>query len=651
MKKPYFFKAAPHCLVLVFAAMLLAVLPRTARAQDPPGRVARLSIIEGSVSVQPAGTQDWLDGNPNRPLTTGDGIWVGDNSRSEMHCGSAAIRLAADTGISFLNLDDQVLQIQLAQGTATIRVLYLNPNEVYEVDTPNLAFTVTHTGEYRISVDPDGNTTRIIPWYGSAEVTGGGTAYSFLAGPEQIFSGTGPLSPDVGPQPPREDFDQWSFSLDRAEDASTSARYISREVTGYEDLDRYGTWRDDPEYGHVWVPSQVEAGWAPYHRGHWVNIAPWGWTWVDAQPWGFAPFHYGRWAYSRGAWVWVPGSVAIVVGRPPVRPYYAPALVAFVGGGRFSLSLSIGGGAGVAWFPLGPRDVWVPAYHCSPRYMQNVNISNSTVIQRTQITNVYNTTVVNNVHVTNITYANQNAPGAVMAVSREGFVSGRPVAQSALRVSPQEIQHARVADARPIAPSEARAVPAASKPASIRPPASIANRPIVTKVKPAPQVVPIGHREAIAKSSLVKVAPPATPKPAPPPSRAVAPARVVAPPAKPGPAGTPAKPVAPAARSAPEGAPAKPVAPAAKPAPAEAPAKPGPPTRPETRMPARPATPEARPETKPAAKPVTPEASKPAPPPVRPEARMPAKPAPQEAKKPAKPPNEASKKTKKTEKQ
>ena len=642
MKKPNFAKGAPQCLVLLLAALFLAALPRTARAQDPPGRVARMNIIEGSVSIQLAGAQDWLDANPNRPLTTGDGVWVGDNSRAEMQTGRAAIRLAADTGISFLNLDDQAVQIQLAQGTIVARVLVRSPNDVYEVDTPNLAFTITDTGDYRITVDPNGNTTTIIVRNGTGEVTGGGSAYTLAVGQEAIFSGTAPLSVDNEYAPPLDDFEQWCAVLNRQEDASTSARYISREVIGYEELDRYGTWRVDPVYGHVWVPSNVEAGWAPYRRGHWVNVAPWGWTWVDNQPWGFAPFHYGRWAYSGGAWVWVPGSVAVVAGRPPVRPVYAPALVAFVGGGRFSVSLSLGGGgAGVAWFPLGPRDVWVPAYHCSPRYVENVNISNSTVIQRTQITNVYNTTVVNNVRVTNITYSNQNAPGAVTAVPREAFVGGRSVKEASVNITPEQIQHPNVVVAQPISASEARPVPAASKSASVKPPASLANRPIVTKMQPAPQVVPLGHHEAVARSNLVKAAPPAIPKPAPPPKAAAAGSKPgsVAAPAQPATKGV-ANPAPFPKPAAPVGKAAQPLKPATRPAAPEG--KPAQPVKPAT----RPAAPEGKPAQP--VKPATPEAKNPARP-ATPEAEKPAKPAPLETRKPAKPATKETKKsTKKT---
>jgi len=510
---------------LLFLGVMM-VLPRQAGAQDqdPPGRVARLNFIQGSVSMQPAGTQDWVDANPNRPLTTGDNLWSGDDGRGELHIGSTSMRLSNDTGISFLNLNDQAVQIQLAQGALNVRLRHLDANEAYEIDTPNLAFSILREGEYRINVDPNGGTTAITVMSGSGEVTGGGSAYALDPGQQGIFSGTSPLSFDNEYAPPPDDFDNWCMSRDQREDRSMSARYISRDVIGYDDFDAYGTWRRDPVYGPVWMPSGIPYGWAPYHQGHWAYIAPWGWTWVDDMPWGFAPFHYGRWAYI-GGWVWVPGSVAVVVGHPYVRPVYAPALVAFVGGGGFSVSIGLGGGmAGVAWFPLGPRDVWVPGYHCSPAYVQNVNISNSTVINRTQITNVYNTTTVNNINVTNITYMNQNAPGAVTAVPREAFASGRPVAAAAVQLEPQQIQHPQVVQ-RTVVPPPRNLVPMAARTSSVRPPATLANRTIVTKMKPSPQVVPIGQRTTIASSNVVKTAPPAPPaRKLPPPNPANRPA-------------------------------------------------------------------------------------------------------------------------------
>jgi len=92
---------------------------------------------------------------------------------------------------------------------------------------------------------------------------------------------------------------------DRREDHSASRRYVSDEAVGYEDLDEYGGWRNTPDYGTVWFPHTTVAGWAPYRYGHWVWIAPWGYTWVDDEPWGFAPFHYGRWVAVGGDWGWI----------------------------------------------------------------------------------------------------------------------------------------------------------------------------------------------------------------------------------------------------------------------------------------------------------------------------------------------------------
>ena len=150
--------------------------------------------------------------------------------------------------------------------------------------------------------------------------------------------------------------------MERAE----SRRYVSSGVIGYQDLDDHGRWRDDPEYGHVWVPTYVAASWAPYRYGRCAYVQPWGWTWIDDAPWGFAPFHYGRWAHRPWGRCWVPGSVVR-------RPVYAPALVAFIGGEDFSVTLVSGGGVG--WFPLGPREVYVPPYAASPAYIRNVNVT------------------------------------------------------------------------------------------------------------------------------------------------------------------------------------------------------------------------------------------------------------------------------------
>jgi hypothetical protein len=465
--------------LFVIATAFLSIPNSAAGQDDPPGRVARVNFVQGSVSFQPSGTQDWVDANPNRPLTTGDSLWSDTDSRGEVHVGSLAIRLASETGISFLNLDDRTAQIQLAQGTIEVHLRRYEPGNAVEIDTPNLAFTLVASGEYRIATDPGGNSTTIIVREGAGQVTGGGESYDLGAGQQFTFTGTDELGYDAQPAPGYDEFESWCEQRDQRENRARSAQYVSRDIDGYYDLDDYGEWQPNPEYGQIWIPRGVVAGWAPYHDGHWVWIAPWGWTWVDAQPWGFAPFHYGRWALVGGYWGWVPGPVV-------VRPVYAPALVGFVGGGGFGVAVGFGGGvSGVGWFPLGPRDVWVPSYRASPRYVQNLNVTNTRIVTVTQVTNVYNNYTVNRtVNANEYTYSRN--VNAVTVVDRETFVNARPVAKATIRVTPEQFQNARVVENTPLAPTRNSYVAATAKPApaSRRPATSFYDRKVVAKLPP-----------------------------------------------------------------------------------------------------------------------------------------------------------------------
>lgn len=475
IRKPALFSA-----VAVLSASLLA-FSTTARADDdPPGRVARLNYIQGAISFQPGGETDWVQANPNRPLTTGDNLWADRDSRGELHTGSTSIRISGETGITFLNLDDRTVQIQLAQGSMNIRVRRMEGGDTFEIDTPNLAFTLLRPGEYRVDVDPSGGSTTVTVRDGEGDATGGGSEYHMDSGDQATFSGTDSLAYDGGQAGPPDDFDRWCRSRNEREDRSVSAHYVSRDVPGYDDLDDNGDWRDVPDYGYVWFPTRVAVGWAPYRFGHWVFVAPWGWTWVEDEPWGFAPFHYGRWATYGGAWCWVPGPVV-------VRPVYAPALVVFVGGAHFGASFSFGGGGGVGWFPLGPREVYVPPYHVSERYVQRVNVTNTTV-NVVNVTNVYNNVVINkNTTVNNVTYMHQNNIAAVTVVSHDTFVNARPVAAAAAHVNAEQVRTAEVQRNFTVAPVQ-KSVVGAAAPAAVRPPQAVMQRQVVAKqVPPAPR--------------------------------------------------------------------------------------------------------------------------------------------------------------------
>lgn len=444
-------------LLLGVAALLLA---GTASA-DPPARVARLGYASGDVSFSPAGEDGWLLAAMNRPLVAGDRLWTDADARSELQIGSATIRVSSDTGLTLLNLDDRIAQLQLTQGTLNVRVRFFGADDVIEIDTPNLAYSIRQPGEYRIEVDPAGNVTTVIVRAGQAEVYGEGAAYIVNAGQSYRFFSVDLRNNEYMDFSPIDEFDIWASDRDRRMDASISARYVSPDVIGYQDLDEYGMWDTDPMYGNVWLPTRVAAGWAPYSDGRWVWVDPWGWTWLDDAPWGFAVSHYGRWANIRGRWCWVPGPLR-------ERAVYAPAQVAFVGGNA----------GGVAWFPLGPREVYQPAYPVSRNYFTSINSSN-TAVDNSRISNLYNT------NVTNVVYVNRQVPGAVIAAPASAFAESQHLSRVGRRMPQEAFTNAPVTAVAAVAPTRASMSGAARE--GRKPPREMQQRPFVARnAPPAP---------------------------------------------------------------------------------------------------------------------------------------------------------------------
>lgn len=350
----------------LLGALLIALATSHVLAQPtPPGRVARISLMEGAVSFAPAGSDDWSPAEFNRPLTNGDRLQTAPGARAELHSSSTTLRINGQTALEISELNDNTTRLTLTEGSLALRVRNLYPGETLEVDTPNLAFTASQPGEYRLDVDPRYGSTAVTVRSGSAVVYGENGADRTLGSQQQLRFADRQLAQQVAQNnPPRDNFDLWSFARDQAEDQSPSARYVSRDVIGYQQLDGHGDWRTNSEYGPVWFPRVTAGQWAPYQNGQWRWIAPWGWTWVDNAPWGFAPFHYGRWAQIGAQWAWVPGPMQ-------QRPSYAPALVRFEGPNRFEQDRRVPPHGN--WFPLAPGQPWQPNYPLGQRPNDHYN--------------------------------------------------------------------------------------------------------------------------------------------------------------------------------------------------------------------------------------------------------------------------------------
>jgi hypothetical protein len=454
----------------ILLALLLLICVSIANAQsddsqganvnDPPTRVARLSFAIGDLGLMPAGTTNWGAADVNRPLTNGDKLSSGPDAKAELDLGGASLRINDDSDIGILNLDGHTGQFELTQGTLNITVRNIDQGSTYEIDTPTLALVIEQPGTFRVDVPSDGSSTSI------AVSDGLGTIYGENNAQRQVYSGrryqfnNSALSDVMVTDITSSDaFDLWCNDRDSQQANDASAQYVSDDMVGSGDLNGSGSWEQDEDYGAIWYPSIVAAGWAPYRFGHWAWIWPWGWTWVDSLPWGFAPYHYGRWAFIHNRWGWIPGPRHI-------RPIYAPALVAFVG---------TGAGHPVGWFPLGPRDVYSPWYHASSNYYTGVNLANIGVGRYYDQTALINT--IHNQYglfqsgraLPGNTYAYRNTPAALTAVPAQVFAGARNVQNSQVRLDAQQVASASV-----IAPTALQR-PTAS---SFGPPRLVDGRPL-----------------------------------------------------------------------------------------------------------------------------------------------------------------------------
>jgi hypothetical protein len=391
-------------LTLFAAGVLLSAL--AVADDDPPSRAVRLSYMAGTVTFQPQGEEtDWVPADVNRALTNGDKIWVEQGGRTEMQTVNSTIRLNGHTNFSFLTVEGDTTQIQLSLGSMLIRLKSLDENETYEVDTPQVAFTLLRPGIYRVEVDEAGNTTVITVRGGDGETTADGKANPLHAN-EQVTVTGNPAAYNKHGAPNPDEFDDWANTRDKAQDASVSVKMVAPGVVGVTDLDVAGAWRPAPIYGNVWFPNGLVAGWAPYRFGHWGFVAPWGWTWIDDAPWGYAPFHYGRWVMVGGLWGWAPGPIAVTA-------IYSPALVGFIGGVEV-----VGIADPVSWVALGWGEPWYPSFGVSWGYYNSVNLC-GTVFAAGIIAGVWGGAAVN------LGFAHNAA--AVNVVGRDGFAGGHGV--------------------------------------------------------------------------------------------------------------------------------------------------------------------------------------------------------------------------------
>ena len=360
-------------LVMLFVAMFVGCAAAVAQPESndsPPLIAGRVSLAEGDAQIWRAEEDadgSWDVAQINDVVTIGTGLYTGSNGRTEFRVGPNAYRLSSASRGGFSQLDYGGAVFNLEYGSLNVSLAQPQPGEVSSVTVDDTRIDLAAPGRYRIDAAENGGQARFTVFSGRGSVVNGSNAINVASG-QALVVGPGFSTLNYEQASPTS-FDQWAIARDERYRDVQSTRYVSTNMTGYEELDFHGEWIPDANYGNVWVPRVVPTGWAPYRYGQWRWVRPWGWTWVDHAPWGYAPFHYGRWVTIGNRWCWWPGG-------HHVRPVWAPALVGFVGGSNLSVSVGFGGPV-VGWYPLAPWHHYRPHYRHNPRY---VTIINQTII-------------------------------------------------------------------------------------------------------------------------------------------------------------------------------------------------------------------------------------------------------------------------------
>ncbi len=417
----------------VVTISLLLSLFALALADTPIIRMARLSLIEGEVSYRRANQDDkaWYDASTNTPLGENDQVFTGPQGRAEIQLtGRNIVRLDFDTSFKISQFTTAITQIGLPLGNATFRIDSLDRRQFdivdakdssreeplyFEVNTPTVSVTLLKTGDYRINVQENG-ATEILVRSGEAEVYSQELGTIVVKkGRRIVIEGDGLGYHQTAKLQDKDTFDRWN---DRRDDElsyqsdSLSAQYVPQGIPGVYDLDRHGDWWQTSDYGYVWSPRTVAAGWSPYRVGAWRWYSDWGWTWVSTEPWGWAPYHYGRWSYVRNRWCWIPR------GGLSVGFSWSPALVTWFGWGNGGYNRGYNNGYrdgrydSLGWIPLGPGEHY---------YNQHGRRGNTTIVNNTNIYGNGNTVI--NQRIDN--YRNHNAPGGITRMDGRRFETHR----------------------------------------------------------------------------------------------------------------------------------------------------------------------------------------------------------------------------------
>ncbi len=443
-----FRRSLPFLMATVFGTGVIAVggIANAQTQTDPPARVGRLAFASGTVSFHDSQDANWTAAAVNDTLTTGDSLWTEPNARSEVSVAGTRVRLDQSTQLDMLQIDDSETRLQLDQGRLDIKTFTMDTAQPYEIVTPRGTVKLAAQGDYYIESGSTQDPTRLGVRSGAAQITGlNGQVLAVRAGEVGEITGdaASPQLHTIQTAPPP--MPQYWAQRDQ-QIAYTAPQYISADVVGYEDMQAYGAWSNDPDYGAGMVAEfGVGELAALQHRlvglfgALWLELGRRAAVGLRALP--LRPLGQPQQPLVLGA-------AGAAASTRSMRRRWSPSSAAPNWAWRSATPIA----APIGWFPLGPREAYVPPYTHDRAYYDRINtnarVERAVLDDRWQRAERHEAITAN---APNEQMVNRRFTTVVPA---SAFISSQHVERAAIKVSADKLA------AAPVAPVSAPPAPA-----------------------------------------------------------------------------------------------------------------------------------------------------------------------------------------------
>jgi hypothetical protein len=288
-------------------------------------RAARLTIVQGSVTVTEPNNAATVSGQVNLPLLSGAQVATGDDGQAEIEFeDGSVVRLTPNTALSLDNLaigSDGIFvtDMSLLRGLVYSE-LRATPQYSFMLNAGGDILSPVENTTVRVNFDQPPASFAVLDGTAQIERQGGpnGGYQAQVRAGESLRADTTDssryfLTQDIA----SDSWDQWNDDLDQAAVAASSSStavrdgYAGADGYGWSDLDANGSWYNVPGEGQVWQPdvAETDAGFDPYGNGAWVWSGGTGYVWASGYAWGWTPYRCGNWSYYNGfGWGWAPGA-------------------------------------------------------------------------------------------------------------------------------------------------------------------------------------------------------------------------------------------------------------------------------------------------------------------------------------------------------